>query len=103
MYGGALCSDLLCSVGLLVFLHCFFCKQKAAYAMRIRDGSSDVCSSDLVSVPGGSALVLDLKGYIVDQAHDPDPFRVFMGGPRIPSEVEVRDVVRAIEDRKSVV
>src|SRR3546814_741139 len=50
-----------------------------------------------VSVPGGSALVLDLKGYIVDQAHDPDPFRVFMGGPRIPGEVEVRDVVRAID------
>src|SRR3546814_6569810 len=27
----------------------FFCKQKTAYDMRIRDWSSDVCSSDLVS------------------------------------------------------
>src|SRR3546814_4222777 len=26
---------------------CFFCKQKTAYEMRIRDWSSDVCSSDL--------------------------------------------------------
>src|SRR3546814_9922494 len=26
---------------------CFFCKQKTAYEMRISDGSSDGCSSDL--------------------------------------------------------
>src|SRR3546814_5757522 len=27
---------------------CVFCKQKTAYEMRISDGSSDVCSSDLL-------------------------------------------------------
>src|SRR3546814_4781632 len=36
------------------FVHCvmffFFFKQKTAYEMRISDWSSDVCSSDLVSV-----------------------------------------------------
>src|SRR3546814_8485259 len=36
--------------GVLVFI-CFF-KQKTSYEMRIRDWSSDVCSSDL---PGGGA------------------------------------------------
>src|SRR3546814_8325087 len=30
-----------------LFCFFFFCKQKTAYEMRIRDGSSDVCSSDL--------------------------------------------------------
>src|SRR3546814_14627765 len=29
---------------------CFFFKQKTAYEMRISDGSSDVCSSDLVGL-----------------------------------------------------
>src|SRR3546814_16933755 len=29
-----------------------FCKQKTAYEMRISDGSSDVCSSDLFEQPG---------------------------------------------------
>src|SRR3546814_18917801 len=33
----------------------FFCKQKTAYEMRISDGSSDVCSSDLL-VPKQFAL-----------------------------------------------
>src|SRR3546814_2383355 len=30
----------------------FFFKQKTAYEMRISDWSSDVCSSDLLGVPG---------------------------------------------------
>src|SRR3546814_15807257 len=30
----------------------FFCKQKTAYEMRIRDWSSDGCSSDLILPPG---------------------------------------------------
>src|SRR3546814_8035324 len=34
----------------------FFCKQKRAYEMRISDGSSDVCSSDLGARPGEEAL-----------------------------------------------
>src|SRR3546814_4422591 len=33
----------------------FFFKQKTAYEMRISDWSSDVCSSDLVEDPAGSA------------------------------------------------
>src|SRR3546814_10166841 len=39
---------------------CFFCRQKTAYEMRIRDWSSDVCSSDLLvpteSEPAGTAV-----------------------------------------------
>src|SRR3546814_6705395 len=31
-----------------MFLLCFFFKQKTAYEIRIRDWSSDVCSSDLL-------------------------------------------------------
>src|SRR3546814_943637 len=34
----------------------FFCKQKTAYEMRISDWSSDVCSSDLSSLPSGKAV-----------------------------------------------
>src|SRR3546814_17884306 len=30
-------------------MYCFFFKQKTAYEMRIRDWSSDVCSSDLLA------------------------------------------------------
>src|SRR3546814_427997 len=36
---------------LLDFFVFFFCKQKTAYEMRISDWSSDVCSSDLISLP----------------------------------------------------
>src|SRR3546814_2932872 len=34
----------------------FFVKQKAAYELRISDGSSDVCSSDLVSGTGATGV-----------------------------------------------
>src|SRR3546814_9780095 len=38
----------------VLFVVCFFFKQKTAYDMRISDWSSDVCSSDLVfRVKGG--------------------------------------------------
>src|SRR3546814_13851549 len=33
----------------------FFCKQKTAYEMRIRDWRSDVCASDLAEHPPGQA------------------------------------------------
>src|SRR3546814_8176379 len=36
-------------------LFIFFLKQKTAYEVRISDWSSDVCSSDLVTVPAGFA------------------------------------------------
>src|SRR3546814_3299935 len=34
----------------------FFFKQKTAYEMRISDWSSDVCSSDLIPVPGAGQV-----------------------------------------------
>src|SRR3546814_7533182 len=47
----------------------FFCKQKAAYEVRIRDGSADVCSSDLpraASLPASFATTLrDSSGSIL--------------------------------------
>src|SRR3546814_7076351 len=39
----------------------FFFKQKTAYEMRISDWSSDVCSSDLVSVVGWKVWFLTKK------------------------------------------
>src|SRR3546814_9647997 len=51
---------------LTVLLSCmlFFCfKQKTAYEMRISDGSSDVCSSDLAFSPDGSEV---FAGYSVN-------------------------------------
>src|SRR3546814_6714612 len=38
-------------------LVCFFFNQKTAYDMRISDWSSDVCSSDLVALPGTGMAV----------------------------------------------
>src|SRR3546814_1342527 len=41
---------LVCFCGInLMFVLCFFFKQKTAYEMRISDWSSDVCSSDLIA------------------------------------------------------
>src|SRR3546814_20460405 len=40
---------------ILVIVFCF--KQKTAYEMRISDWSSDVCSSDLQSIPAGSRRI----------------------------------------------
>src|SRR3546814_6881372 len=34
-------------LGFVLYMFCFFVKQKTAYEMRISDWSSDVCSSDL--------------------------------------------------------
>lgn len=48
-------------------------------------------------VPDGSALVLDLNGYVVDQAHDPDPFMLLTGGPGRPAEIEAATVIRSID------
>src|SRR3546814_10478376 len=46
----------VCSVYLCMWLRCFFVffKQRTAYEMRISDWSSDVCSSDLAGMAGGS-------------------------------------------------
>src|SRR3546814_3393418 len=50
---------------------CFFFKQKTAYDMRISDGSSDVCSSDLFDEwlrgkPGAEKVIRDRRGRIVE-------------------------------------
>src|SRR3546814_17530153 len=55
----------------------FFFKQKTAYEMRISDWSSDVCSSDLVVVPGRDAP---------GQSHGEDFPRIF---PPFPIEVNL--------------
>src|SRR3546814_10585074 len=47
-----------------MFFFFFFFKQKTAYEMRISDWSSDVCSSDLSSVPAGrDGPIYKLAGY----------------------------------------
>src|SRR3546814_9465858 len=42
------------------FIIFFFFKQKTAYEMRISDWSSDVCSSDLVTMRDGCRIAVDL-------------------------------------------
>src|SRR3546814_9259179 len=45
-----------------LFIICFFFfKQKTAYEMRISDWSSDVCSSDLLSVPLYAMIAYPVK------------------------------------------
>src|SRR3546814_17151007 len=54
-------------VNVIIYVWCFFFKQKTAYEMRISDWSSDVCSSDLLLVAegkGGSAPRLTPKDFI---------------------------------------
>ena len=48
-------------------------------------------------VPDGSALVLRLDGYLVDQARDPDPLSLLAGGPSLPPEIEAATVIAAID------
>ncbi len=52
-------------------------------------------------VPGGSALVLDLDGPVVDQASERSPFGAVAGTPNSGSEIEVRDVIRAIDTART--
>src|SRR3546814_3209993 len=54
------------SLLLLCFLFFFFFKQKTAYEMRISDWSSDVCSSDLLSVVSYS-----LQDLVLSPLHRP--------------------------------
>ena len=49
-----------------------------------------------ISVPEDSALVLNIDGYVVDQATDPDPLSMLTGGPSLPGETEAADVIHAI-------
>ena len=49
-----------------------------------------------LSVPGGSALVLNLDAPIVDQPSERSPLSLASSGPQRPDEIAVRDVVRAL-------
>src|SRR3546814_2999694 len=62
---------------------CFFFKQKTAYEMRISDWSSDVCSSDLLTLPEADAFeAIPGKGIAAKVAgHD-----VLVGSPRFLAE-----------------
>src|SRR3546814_18916358 len=51
-----------------MFILFFFFKQKTAYEMRISDWSSDVCSSDLLRLPG-PVLKTRFAYYVVHPAH----------------------------------
>src|SRR3546814_6354813 len=46
----------------VILLVCFF-KQKTAYEMRISDWSSDVCSSDLITIGAGGGSMAWLDHY----------------------------------------
>src|SRR3546814_9396330 len=49
-FGCLVVGFLVCVYLFIVFLLFFFFKQKTAYEMRISDWSSDVCSSDLITL-----------------------------------------------------
>src|SRR3546814_4200863 len=50
----------------------FFFKQKTAYEMRISDWSSDVCSSDLTALGGGSVRDVLLGHYPLTWVKHPE-------------------------------
>src|SRR3546814_8018884 len=57
----------------------FFFKQKTAYEMRISDWSSDVCSSDLISINGKSHELPIVTGTENEQAIDISKLRTVSG------------------------
>src|SRR3546814_17971645 len=72
-----------------MFIFLFF-KQKTAYEMRIRDWSSDVCSSDLgcASIPGVAEMVEEQLGV---QTVVANPLAQMTLGPRVPAHALARD------------
>jgi protease-4 len=50
-----------------------------------------------LGVPSGSALVMNLDGVVVDQATERSPFEVLSGSSDVVQEIEVRDVVEALD------
>src|SRR3546814_5447474 len=75
-------------MSLLVFLYIFswffFFKQKTAYEMRISDWSSDVCSSDLIVLPGqatsyyiGMQKIVELRTRAREALEDKFDLRAF--------------------------
>lgn len=54
-----------------------------------------------LQVPDGSALVLDLDGFVVDQATERSPFELATAGADITPEIQVRDLIKAIDRARS--
>src|SRR3546814_5778713 len=73
-----------------VLFFLFFFKQKTAYEMRISDGSSDVCSSDLAQTRGGTA---DARGPVETRAPNaPDQEPAFEDQTRAPQPSDLAAV-----------
>src|SRR3546814_18229810 len=72
-----------------MFIFLFF-KQKTAYEMRIRDWSSDVCSSDLgcASIPGVAEMVEEQLGV---QTVVANPLAQMTPGPRVQAHALAQD------------
>src|SRR3546814_8699760 len=69
----------------------FFCKQKTAYEMRISDWSSDVCSSNLVSIEEMAQLFVVTPQTIrrdINQLAEVNLLRRYHGGAAYDSSVE---------------
>src|SRR3546814_7923531 len=90
----------------------FFFKQKTAYEMRISDWSSDVCSSDLISLLGAMAILgattatgLMAHGNVTPQAVDtsalPDIGEEWLA--KNPYSGNAKAIEIGQSDRKSVV
>lgn len=53
-----------------------------------------------LQVPNGSALLVDLDGFVVDQASERTPLELATGGVDVMPEIEAREVVAAIRHAK---
>src|SRR3546814_6150517 len=65
----------------IVYMVCFFVRQRTAYEMRISDWSSDVCSSDLLR-DDGRAEIVDLARLDVVRPAFHDPQRAMLDEDR---------------------
>src|SRR3546814_6733663 len=93
----------------LVLCGCFFFffKQKTAYDLRISDWSSDVCSSDLNRLRLQPVILEHEFGNIVGHPHEQRVAVVLAEAPlghlAVQCDLDIDLIVRAVEDRKSVV
>src|SRR3546814_11869836 len=85
----------------------FFCKQKTAYEMRISDGSSDVCSSDLDRPVRLAQRVQQLPPYLFarisqliaeKRAAGVDVISLGIGDPDLPTPPHILDALKAASD-----
>src|SRR3546814_3310737 len=66
-----MCLFIMCGSRVVCVFWCFFFfKQKTADEMRISDWSSDVCSSDLVTLPPVGAVTDPVTGQVLDRVED---------------------------------